>query len=487
MLLGEKLQSAEGRFLMFDKPAGDDFAHEYLMLSENEIKGLLSFGIQSRNGKESYVYNISGMQSLTELYLQREIVHRELLVIFKGLSTVFEGLSEYLLDGSGLMLDPEYIFEDLNRELFFIFIPGAENEPAASMRELALFLIKRTDHRDKEAVRDAYDFYKRVYAGDYSTKRYFERETAGKARDGKQSYIKEVSDPVNPSVFYREPFFMQDDGTTDPDDPNAFYGRYGEAGKSVSGGHDETWGSEPGRYDGTEGSEPGRYGETGEKLSGRHDETWESDPGKYDEAEGSEPVKHGETGEAITGKKSRVSERTVYGACAAGLILLASFITLAAFYSPEGIGRIFYKSEAVAVSGIIGAILVLIPVLYSNKNARSKNDIPTGEMKGSYSGTESGLYYLSADREGEDKSILIKELPFTIGKAADCSGIIDSRAVSRHHARIDKRKGGCYITDLGSTNGTSLGGIKLEPHRPELLSCGDEILFADRTYYYWKA
>ena len=454
MLLGEKLQSAEGRFLIFDKPAGDDFAHEYLMLSENEIKGLLSFGIQSRNGKESYVYNISGMQSLTELYLQREIVHRELLVIFKGLSTVFEGLSEYLLDGSGLMLDPEYIFEDLNRELFFIFSPGAENEPAASMRELALFLIKRTDHRDKEAVRDAYDFYKRVYAGDYSTKRYFERETAGKARDGKQSYIKEVSDPVNPSTFYREPFFMQNDETADPDDPSAFYLKYGETGKSVSGGHDETW---------------------------------ESEPGKYDEAEGSEPGKHAETGEAITGKKSRVSERTVYGVCAAGLILLASFITVAAFYSPEGIGRIFYKSEAVAVSGIIGAILVLIPVLYSNRNARSKNDIPTGEMKGSYSDTESGLYYLSADREGEDKSILIKELPFTIGKAADCGGVIDSRAVSRHHARIDKRKGGCYITDLGSTNGTSLGGIKLEPFRPELLSCGDEILFADRAYYYWKA
>ena len=133
MLLGEKLQNTEGRFLIFNKPAGDGSEHEYLMLSENEIRGMVSFGIQSRNGKESYVYNISGMQSLTELYLQREIVYRELLVIFKGLSTVFESLSEYLLEGSGLLLDPEYIFEDLNRELFFIFIPGAENELSVSM------------------------------------------------------------------------------------------------------------------------------------------------------------------------------------------------------------------------------------------------------------------------------------------------------------------------------------------------------------------
>ena len=400
MLLGEKLQNTEGRFLIFNKPAGDGSEHEYLMLSENEIRGMVSFGIQSRNGKESYVYNISGMQSLTELYLQREIVYRELLVIFKGLSTVFESLSEYLLEGSGLLLDPEYIFEDLNRELFFIFIPGAENELSVSMRELALFLIKRTDHRDDEAVRDAYDFYKRVYAGDYSTERYLKRETAKEARGGEPSYGREARQPVNPAEA--------------------------EAGWSA-------------------------------------------------EAEGEEPE-----------EKGRISEKTVYGVCAAGLIFLASFISLAAFYSPEGIGRIFYNSEAVAVSGIIGAILVLIPVLYSNKKAGSKPDKPAGERKKSPSGTRSGLYYLSADREGAERSIFINEFPFTIGKAADCGGIIDSRAVSRHHARIDKRKGGCYITDLGSTNGTSLGGIKLEPHRRELLSCGDEILFADRTYYYWK-
>lgn len=452
MLLGEKLQNTEGRFLIFNKPAGDGSDHEYLMLSENEIRGMVSFGIQSRNGKESYVYNISGMQSLTELYLQREIVYRELLVIFKGLSTVFESLSEYLLEGSGLLLDPEYIFEDLNRELFFIFIPGAENELSVSMRELALFLIKRTDHRDDEAVRDAYDFYKRVYAGDYSTKRYLKRETAKEARGGEPSYGREARQPVNPAENERAEQYKADGSNP---------GRHGEAWETEAGG---VWEAESGRYGGVWGS--GVW---------EDDRAWEAEAGGSTEAEGEEPE-----------EKGRISEKTVYGVCAAGLIFLASFISLAAFYSPEGIGKIFYNSEAVAVSGIIGAILVLIPVLYSNKKAGSKPDKPAGERKKSPSGTRSGLYYLSADREGAERSIFINEFPFTIGKAADCGGIIDSRAVSRHHARIDKRKGGCYITDLGSTNGTSLGGIKLEPHRRELLSCGDEILFADRTYYYWK-
>ncbi len=450
MLLGEKLRSAQGCFLIFEKPGGDDFAHDRLMLSENEIKGLLGFGIQNRNGKESFVYNISGMQSLFELFLEREIVHKELLTIFKGLSEIFEGLSEYLLDGSDLLLNPEYIFVNMEGELFFILIPGSGNDISVCMRELALFLIKRTDHRDEQAVRDAYDFHKRVFAGDFSTNRYFELE----------------------------PLYVQAHGAAAR-----------EASCPLYSGYDEAEGSGYGRYHGADGADLGGY-EVREQaeFSG------------YDEAEESEFTRYegGERGEAEEEKKSRIPEKGVYALCAAGLILLGSFIALAAFLSPNGIGRIFYKGEAVAVSGIVGAILVLIPAMYSNKKARSRCDKlkqpqeGSGSLsdrslkgeKGSRSDHEKRIYYLSGDREGGQRSILPEEFPIIIGKAADCDGMIDSDTVSRHHARIDKKKGGCYLTDLGSTNGTCLNGTRLEPHRPELLNPGDEILFADRKYYW---
>ncbi len=47
--------------------------------------------------------------------------------------------------------------------------------------------------------------------------------------------------------------------------------------------------------------------------------------------------------------------------------------------------------------------------------------------------------------------------------------------VSRRHARITKGSRGYFITDLGSSNGTTLNGQPLTPHRAYLLHHGDRI------------
>jgi hypothetical protein len=54
-------------------------------------------------------------------------------------------------------------------------------------------------------------------------------------------------------------------------------------------------------------------------------------------------------------------------------------------------------------------------------------------------------------------------------------GALD-RGVSRVHARLHLENNRIYVTDLGSTNGTYLAGKKLEPHKPEPLRKGDELL-----------
>ena len=50
------------------------------------------------------------------------------------------------------------------------------------------------------------------------------------------------------------------------------------------------------------------------------------------------------------------------------------------------------------------------------------------------------------------------------------------RGVSRVHAKIHLDKVQLYITDLGSTNGSYLAGVKLEPNRATLLRKGDELI-----------
>lgn len=63
-----------------------------------------------------------------------------------------------------------------------------------------------------------------------------------------------------------------------------------------------------------------------------------------------------------------------------------------------------------------------------------------------------------------------------IGRGADCDIVLPERAVSRRHARIERRNQGYLLIDLGSKNGTFVNGQ--EVHEPYLLQDGDEVQIA---------
>ncbi len=61
----------------------------------------------------------------------------------------------------------------------------------------------------------------------------------------------------------------------------------------------------------------------------------------------------------------------------------------------------------------------------------------------------------------------------TIGRSRQCEVVVDDSNVSRQHAEIRPRGGSWVLTDLGSTNGSSLNGRRVMG--PEVLKPGDEI------------
>jgi len=63
---------------------------------------------------------------------------------------------------------------------------------------------------------------------------------------------------------------------------------------------------------------------------------------------------------------------------------------------------------------------------------------------------------------------------FTIGRLPNCSLILNDENVSRNHAVIQRAPGGWRLTDLGSTNGTSVNGTKVTEIQ---LQSGDQIVF----------
>ena len=74
--------------------------------------------------------------------------------------------------------------------------------------------------------------------------------------------------------------------------------------------------------------------------------------------------------------------------------------------------------------------------------------------------------------------------PMLLGRASEAEGYRpdfdmtfydEGDYVSRRHARITKGRGGYFIADLGSSNGTTVNGFSLEPQRAYLLRNGDQI------------
>lgn len=58
-------------------------------------------------------------------------------------------------------------------------------------------------------------------------------------------------------------------------------------------------------------------------------------------------------------------------------------------------------------------------------------------------------------------SVPIESTLLTVGREADNSVPIRESAVSRYHARIERRGGSCFIVDCGSTNGTLVNGRRV--------------------------
>lgn len=83
---------------------------------------------------------------------------------------------------------------------------------------------------------------------------------------------------------------------------------------------------------------------------------------------------------------------------------------------------------------------------------------------------------------GQDKvqRITLRPLPFRVGRHADSDLLLDSSHGSQRHAELFEEQNHLWLRDLGSTNGTSVNGERLQSARR--LEPGDTVHFADVAY-----
>jgi hypothetical protein len=74
--------------------------------------------------------------------------------------------------------------------------------------------------------------------------------------------------------------------------------------------------------------------------------------------------------------------------------------------------------------------------------------------------------------DGTTRTIIFDGRPLTIGRAPDNGLVVRDGRASRHHARIDGRRGTLVLSDLGSTNGSFVNDRRVES---VALGAGDRI------------
>ncbi|MEO1511595.1 MAG: FHA domain-containing protein, partial [Planctomycetota bacterium] len=72
--------------------------------------------------------------------------------------------------------------------------------------------------------------------------------------------------------------------------------------------------------------------------------------------------------------------------------------------------------------------------------------------------------------------------PTLVGRSSAAHVQLDDRTVSRRHVEIARRPSGWLITDLESRHGTTLNGLRLDPHQPVPLTHGDLLRIGPWTF-----
>jgi len=79
-------------------------------------------------------------------------------------------------------------------------------------------------------------------------------------------------------------------------------------------------------------------------------------------------------------------------------------------------------------------------------------------------------------RDGRERDVRLDGTPLTIGRSSDNGLALDDSRVSRHHARLRARHGMLILTDLDSTNGVRVNGVRVAE---VALGVGDQIEIGD--------
>lgn len=138
-----------------DEMTGDDYQRK--MITENRIRGLLPCQIRYINGETLLYYVITSKQSVKGLFEGKHLTMKDLRGLFISLKMVMEETASFLLPEDGLLIEPDMIFTELEKdEFYFVYDPFSESRGAQTLITLLEFLADHVDGEDNAALQAVY-------------------------------------------------------------------------------------------------------------------------------------------------------------------------------------------------------------------------------------------------------------------------------------------------------------------------------------------
>lgn len=467
-------------YLILEREELDTASYQVRILVGNMVPSLLKCRVQGLDGKFRIYYDVTSRQPLSVLYEKKKFQAEDLKALFGGIIRALEEMSEYLLNPGQLLIAPEYIYRDIEKkELQFCYVPGHNRELPGQLRTLTEYLLPRLDHEDKQAVMLGYGIYRRTM-----------EETFHLEHMKEELYRAELPEEL-PAELPEGTLFAA----------------------AVGNGRPETAALD---------------NRSREEVSQQR-EAAEEKPGEKRTPCAAEPLS-ASSGEGAGWKREEARPEKVplwkkLAGCAAGGILclgiaaagflgylpwLETEILLGAAIAGMGLGLAIQfvwkkRRQAMVRTNAAAAKAELSPVeaLSSEKIASVEAPAPAGprifsekpETKGETFGETvvlsaspvCGPATLVSREPGALATIYLQEEITVVGKldtAADA--VIPMPTVSRLHAKIRRRDGEYYLTDLNSRNGTSVNGRLLKGDEEYCLKEEDQVDFAQAQYVFLK-
>lgn len=138
------------------------------MLISNKILFILPCNIRKFDGLVKYYYEITSKHPINRVFNKKKIGREVLNIILGSFLKVLDSSVDYLLNPNDFILDPEYIYMNIeSNEIFFCYMPGHEADISKSFSELSSYLLENIDHDDKHIVAITYELYRQTLNDNY--------------------------------------------------------------------------------------------------------------------------------------------------------------------------------------------------------------------------------------------------------------------------------------------------------------------------------